>query len=246
MYRTDVYFLSKTFSELFVYIIYPFISFAIPYYIIGLNPEVERFFIASGIIILVTNTASSFGLMIINKFALNSWLYLFDLLCVGYMISCLGPSPQIALAISSPLLLPLFLFGGLFLQSGTVPLYLDWIKYLSWFLYANEAMSINQWHGVDFHSRICEFFDNVTAQLPPHSTVAPGFPDVNPGPLSTLIEYIVSFMQEIRANIVCNGDDILKRFNFNPVSNSSCSIKDRLPMFSALSRNILPETFYVW
>ena len=61
MYRTDVYFLCKTFAELFVYIVYPFISFAIPYYIIGLNPEVERFFIAAGIIILVTNTATSFG-----------------------------------------------------------------------------------------------------------------------------------------------------------------------------------------
>lgn len=61
MYRTDVYFLSKTFAELFVYIFFPFVSFAIPYYAIGLNPAVERFFTGAGIIILVANTATSFG-----------------------------------------------------------------------------------------------------------------------------------------------------------------------------------------
>lgn len=48
MYRTDVYFLSKTIAELFVYIIFPFIAFAIPYYAVGLNPAVDRFFIGAG------------------------------------------------------------------------------------------------------------------------------------------------------------------------------------------------------
>ncbi len=61
MYRTDVYFLSKTIAELGIYILFPFIAFAIPYYIIGLNPAVERFFIGAGIVILVTNVATSFG-----------------------------------------------------------------------------------------------------------------------------------------------------------------------------------------
>ncbi len=61
MYRTDVYFLSKTIAELGVYIFFPFVAFAIPYYIIGLNPAVERFFIGAGIVILVTNVATSFG-----------------------------------------------------------------------------------------------------------------------------------------------------------------------------------------
>lgn len=49
MYRTDVYFLSKTIAELLVYIIFPFIAFAIPYYVVGLNPAVDRFFIGAGI-----------------------------------------------------------------------------------------------------------------------------------------------------------------------------------------------------
>ena len=68
MYRTDVYFLSKSLVELGVYILFPFIAFAIPYYVIGLNPAVERFFIAAGIIILVSNVATSFGVLLTSYF----------------------------------------------------------------------------------------------------------------------------------------------------------------------------------
>lgn len=61
MYRTDVYFISKSFADLPLFIILPFIFISIPYFAIGLNPAVDRFFIASGIIILVANVASAFG-----------------------------------------------------------------------------------------------------------------------------------------------------------------------------------------
>jgi hypothetical protein len=61
MYRTDVYFISKSFADLPLFIILPFIFISIPYFAIGLNPAADRFFIASGIIILVANVASAFG-----------------------------------------------------------------------------------------------------------------------------------------------------------------------------------------
>jgi len=32
--------------------------------------------------------------------------------------------------------------------SSTIPKYFLWIKYLSWFGYANEILVVNQWHGV--------------------------------------------------------------------------------------------------
>ena len=85
-------------------------------------------------------------------------------------------------------------------------------------MYGNEALSINQWHGVEFNSTICDLFDSISAQLPPDATVAPGFPGVTSGPLSSLLELIVRFMKEVRNSIICNGDDILERFNFKPVS----------------------------
>jgi hypothetical protein len=61
MYRTDVYFLCKTTADIPVYIFFPFLFVAIPYYAIGLNPDVGRFFIACGIVILLANVATSFG-----------------------------------------------------------------------------------------------------------------------------------------------------------------------------------------
>lgn len=52
------------------------------------------------------------------------------------MISSLAGSLPVALALGPPMLVPLMLFGGLFLNSGSVPVYLLWLKYLSWFYYA--------------------------------------------------------------------------------------------------------------
>lgn len=34
-----------------------------------------------------------------------------------------------------------------FFISRTIPPYLDWLSYLSWFKYAFESLSINQWKG---------------------------------------------------------------------------------------------------
>ena len=61
------------------------------------------------------------------------------------MISCAAPNVNIALAIGPTILIPLMLFGGLFLQNSTIPVWLEWLKYLSWFMYTNEALLINQW-----------------------------------------------------------------------------------------------------
>ena len=53
----------------------------------------------------------------------------------GYFVSCVASTPQVALAISAPMIIPVLLFGGFFLQNGSVPVYLDWLRYLSWFMY---------------------------------------------------------------------------------------------------------------
>ena len=72
-----------------------------------------------------------------------------SLVSTGYLISCLAPSLNIALAVGPTLIIPLMLFGGLFLNNSTIPVYLEWLKYLSWFMYSNEALLINQWVGVE-------------------------------------------------------------------------------------------------
>ncbi|XP_068245737.1 protein white isoform X1 [Palaemon carinicauda] len=126
MYRTDVYFLSKMLAELPFHIIYPFAFVAIAYHMVGFTNDYVNFFICAGIVVLVANCAISFG----------------------YMISCMARNLSVALAISAPFIIPLMLFGGFFLNSGSTPIYLTWFKYLSWFSYGNEALLLNQWQGV--------------------------------------------------------------------------------------------------
>lgn len=71
------------------------------------------------------------------------------------MISCMASSTEVALALAPPLIIPLLLFGGFFLQNGDVPVYFDWMRYISWFMYGNECLSINQWVGVTFNDTMC-------------------------------------------------------------------------------------------
>ncbi|KAK7076882.1 ABC-2 type transporter, partial [Halocaridina rubra] len=126
MYRTDVYFFSKMLAELPFHIFYPFAFVAVAYHMVGFTDNYINFFICAGIVVLVANCAISFG----------------------YMISCMARNLSVALAIAAPFIIPLMLFGGFFLNSGSTPVYLTWFKYLSWFSYGNEALLVNQWQGV--------------------------------------------------------------------------------------------------
>ncbi|KAJ9597850.1 hypothetical protein L9F63_011292, partial [Diploptera punctata] len=66
----------------------------------------------------------------------------------GYLISCISSSLSMALAIGPPIIIPFLLFGGFFLNNSSVPPYLKWLSYLSWFKYGNEALLINQWSDI--------------------------------------------------------------------------------------------------
>ncbi|XP_020900669.1 protein white isoform X3 [Exaiptasia diaphana] len=125
MYRTDVYFLSKTFAEVPIFILSPLVLTAIAYWMIGLRPEFLPFVYAFCILTLLTNVALSYG----------------------YIISGLAPTVEGASSLGAPLMLPLMLFGGFFLKDSTVPDYFLWIKYISWFRYGFELMIVNQWDG---------------------------------------------------------------------------------------------------
>merc|ERR1719282_848131 len=127
MYRTDVYFITKQLAELPLFVITPLLFVGILYFMIPFNEEFERFAICVGISELLTQTVVSFG----------------------YLISCAASSVNMALAIGPTLLIPLMLFGGLFLNNSTIPVYLNWLKYVSWFMYSNEALLVNQWRGVE-------------------------------------------------------------------------------------------------
>lgn len=61
MYRVDVYFLCKTLAEVPLFVAIPIIFTCITYYLVGLNPSAQRFFVANIIVMLVANVAVSLG-----------------------------------------------------------------------------------------------------------------------------------------------------------------------------------------
>ena len=95
-YRIDVYFISKQIVELPLYALEATILFTILYWMAELNPEAERFFIFLGIAFLVLQVVMS----------------------LGYFLSCVAPSADIALAIAPVLIIPMMLFGGFYLNTG--------------------------------------------------------------------------------------------------------------------------------
>lgn len=125
---------------------------------------------------------------------------------LGYFVSCVAGTPQIALGISAPMIIPVLLFGGFFLENGSAPDYLNWLSYLSWFMYGNEALSVNQWRGVEFENPDCDYLGfNVSAL------------ESVPGITENIIDFIGGLYTAYEKNVACSGDDILEIYNFNSV-----------------------------
>ncbi|CAK8695533.1 unnamed protein product [Clavelina lepadiformis] len=128
MYSTAVYFISKNLADLPTYLVLPFVYSIVVYFMFGLFPTAAKFFIFYGFLALLANTCVSYG----------------------YMIACLSPSIGVAIALGPALLMPLLLLGGFFISASQIPVYLIWLKYLSWFFYTNELLNINQWEYVGY------------------------------------------------------------------------------------------------
>jgi len=126
MYSTLAYFMSKSFAELPNFVYTPLISAVITYFMFGLNPGTANIFLFYAFITLMVNTCVSFG----------------------YMVSAMSPSVDIATMIGPALMMPLLLLGGFFIAVDKVPVYLIWIRYMSWFYYTNELLNINQWADI--------------------------------------------------------------------------------------------------
>ncbi|KAH3715726.1 protein white-like [Dreissena polymorpha] len=127
LYRVDIYFICKVLAEFPSFIFIPILFSSITYWMIGLYASFEAFCVFTGVILLVANIAVSFG----------------------YIVSAAVNHVGTALAIAPPLMIPLLMFGGFFLNSDSIPVYFIWLEYLSWFKYAMELIAINQWENID-------------------------------------------------------------------------------------------------
>ncbi|VDP10884.1 unnamed protein product [Soboliphyme baturini] len=80
---------------------------------------------------------------------------------VGSMMSAASPNFAVAASLAGPLLTLVQLTGGLYANVATLPVYLSWIQYLSWFRYGFEAVAVNQWHGIENISKCYEILKNL-------------------------------------------------------------------------------------
>jgi len=126
MYGPSAFFLSKTLSDFPFQIFFPVIFVSTTYWMTGLNPIVERFFIFVFIIVLTSNCAYS----------------------LGYIIATATPSVQVALAVAPVVLLPFMIFGGFLINLDSIPNYFYWLSYLSFFRYGFESLVVVQFDGL--------------------------------------------------------------------------------------------------
>ncbi|KAK8401170.1 hypothetical protein O3P69_002734 [Scylla paramamosain] len=74
------------------------------------------------------------------------------------MFSAMFESLPYAMVMLVPFLMMLLITGGLMVNLASLPPYVGWIKYFSWFMYSNEALTVVQWEGVK----------NITCETGPH------------------------------------------------------------------------------
>ncbi|ORZ41275.1 P-loop containing nucleoside triphosphate hydrolase protein [Catenaria anguillulae PL171] len=125
-YQLPAYFISKVGVELPFQIVMPLLLVSIVYFMVGLQADVWKFFItvAFSIVMSLCGTA------------------------IGTLAACAFNDLSVALAIVPVLLLPLMIFSGLFVNTGNIPAFLDWIKWLSPMKYGFVGLVKNEFTGL--------------------------------------------------------------------------------------------------
>jgi len=101
----------------------------ITYWLIGYNPQADHFIIYIVVVVLISNCG----------------------VALGIFIASVIPDLQVALLVAPLVLLPVMLFGGLFVNNSGIPAYFDWIKYISPVKYGFEALAKNEFYGLTFY-----------------------------------------------------------------------------------------------
>ncbi|KAJ7372885.1 hypothetical protein OS493_016812 [Desmophyllum pertusum] len=139
-YRISVYFLAKVVCDLIPMRLVPITAFsAIVYFMTGLDPHVIKFLIFALTLLLTSLCACS----------------------VAFFVSACVRTFAIAnLLIALPYVF-MMVFGGVLVNLNSVLAWLSWIKYISIFRYAIEALEINELHGMKFD---CSMNATITGQ----------------------------------------------------------------------------------
>eukprot|EP00281_Chroomonas_sp_CCMP1168_P022996 CAMPEP_0206228544 /NCGR_PEP_ID=MMETSP0047_2-20121206/9226_1 /ASSEMBLY_ACC=CAM_ASM_000192 /TAXON_ID=195065 /ORGANISM="Chroomonas mesostigmatica_cf, Strain CCMP1168" /LENGTH=645 /DNA_ID=CAMNT_0053651795 /DNA_START=134 /DNA_END=2071 /DNA_ORIENTATION=- len=142
MYSTEAFYFTKIMTELPHNIILPFAQMAIIYFVIGYQNSAESFLIFCGINALNMNSGNALGIF----------------------IACIFSDLRVTLVIAPPLILPLMIFSGFFINTNSIPVYLDWIKYISPINYSFRAYANTEFRGLKIRCTDDQLMANPTCQ----------------------------------------------------------------------------------
>ncbi|XP_069948653.1 protein scarlet-like isoform X3 [Cherax quadricarinatus] len=117
------------------FVVDPVVFCLICYWMVGLQRHAYHFFMTILVTIFTANTASACGSMFSAMFESIPYIMLFLI----------------------PFDVVLLISGGLFINLTSMPWFIGWVKYISWFMYSNEALTLTQWADVK----------NITCEMPP-------------------------------------------------------------------------------
>ncbi|TYZ61582.1 hypothetical protein PybrP1_002946, partial [[Pythium] brassicae (nom. inval.)] len=126
LYRVGAWYIAKNASELPQQVVIPIIGFLPAYFMIGFGHGVGVYLKMQLILILLHS--ASVGL--------------------GYWVSCMCRRVEIAPIVGTIIMLPFLLFGGLLVNTESIPASLSWLAYLSPIKYGFEAFMKIFWAEV--------------------------------------------------------------------------------------------------
>jgi ABC-type multidrug transport system permease subunit len=127
LYGPVAYFVSKTFAELPVQLIVPFLFATIMWWMVGYSTAAGIYFTYCLFVIMTSNAAVS----------------------LGYALSTISSNVAVVLALGPMLLIPAIIFGGLFINVDEIPPYFYWLSYISFIQYGYKGVSIAVWQARD-------------------------------------------------------------------------------------------------
>ncbi|KAK0160938.1 hypothetical protein PV328_008290 [Microctonus aethiopoides] len=126
MYPIHLYYISRMASLVPGLILEPVLFTTIIYWLAGLKNTMEAFGLTLLITIITMNVSTA----------------------CGCFFSATFENVPLAMAFLVPFDYILMITMGLFAKLSTLPIYIKWVKYISWLLHSTETLTIVQWRGV--------------------------------------------------------------------------------------------------
>eukprot|EP01087_Luapelamoeba_hula_P015533 TRINITY_DN4653_c0_g1_i1.p1 TRINITY_DN4653_c0_g1~~TRINITY_DN4653_c0_g1_i1.p1 ORF type:complete len:711 (-),score=122.70 TRINITY_DN4653_c0_g1_i1:103-2235(-) len=128
VYGTLLYFLAKNAAEFPFLVIFPTLFSCICYWMVGLQAEAENFFIFVAALCLITLVAAALSIAI--RSAVDSM--------------------DTAMAILPAAFIPFTIFSGYLISEDSIPVWIRWVRFFSFFKYGFNILAINEFDGLTF------------------------------------------------------------------------------------------------